>query len=61
MDAWEDVQGKKARMQKEVVDTLDDAEKAILSKVLELEWRDRHLTTQDVRTPLRTFITQEVK
>jgi hypothetical protein len=61
MDTWEDVQGKKAAMQKEALAALDPHEREILAKVLELEWENRHLKTPDVRKQLRNFIQQVLK
>jgi hypothetical protein len=61
MKSWQDIKKKKADMQKDALAKLSDGEKSILAKVLELEWENRHLKTPDIRRPLRTFITQEIK
>ncbi len=61
MTDWEDVQTRKAEMQKKAVATLSPQEREVLAKVLELEWENRHLKTPEVRTPLRNFITQVCK
>ena len=61
MQTWEDVQGRKATLQRESVAELSKEQQDILVKVLELEWEFRHLKTPDVRKPLRNFIQQVYK
>ena len=63
MDIWEDVQKKKAEMQKAAVSALSAEEREVLLKALELEWDNRHLKTPGVKVkgPLRNFIQQVIK
>jgi hypothetical protein len=61
MNQWEEVQRKKADMQRRAVAELGEQEQEILQKVLELEWDNRHLKTPDIRKTLRNFIQQVCK
>ena len=61
MNDWEDIQTRKAEMQKKAVASLTTSEREILAKVLELEWENRHLKTPDIRRTLRNFIQQVCK
>jgi hypothetical protein len=61
MTDWEDVQTRKAEMQKKAIAALSSVDREILTKVLELEWDNRHLKTPDVRKTLRNFIHQACK
>lgn len=61
MDNWEDVQRKKADMQRQAIAELSPQEREILQEVLRLEWQDRHLKTSDIRRPLRNYIQQVLK
>ncbi len=61
MSDWEDVQTRKAEMQKKAVAALSATERELLAKVLEMEWENRHLKTPDIRKPLRNFIQQVSK
>ena len=58
---WQDVQKRKAEMRARTLSQLSDAEKEVLSKVLELEWENRHLKTPEIKQPLKNFIDQVVK
>lgn len=58
---WHEVQKRKAEMRVKALAELSNEEKDILSKVLELEWENRHLKTPEIRQPLRSFIDQVVK
>ena len=61
MTDWEDVQARKTEMQKQAVAALTTADREILTKILELEWENRHLKTPDIRRTLRNFIQQVCK
>jgi hypothetical protein len=65
MPNWEEVQTRKAEMQKEAVSSLEKEEYEILRRVLELEWDNRHLAhsaaASEIRKTLRNFIIQEFK
>jgi hypothetical protein len=61
MNNWEDVQARKAEMQKKAVASLLSSDREVLAKVLELEWENRHLKTPDIRRTLRNFIQQVCK
>lgn len=58
---WQEVQKRKAEMSAKAIAGLSDAEKEVLSKVLELEWDSRHLKTAEIKQPLKSFIDQVVK
>jgi hypothetical protein len=61
MTDWEDVQSRKAEMQKQAIAALNPADREVLAKILEMEWENRHLKTPDIRKTLRNFIQQVCK